>query len=368
MISGCHIYSNTSVSQLGGGIYLDAGPHAKLINNQVCNNNTTNSGGGLYTAFSNGIALTGNVFRNNGAASGGGAYMQFSDSTLINNVFADNETSNMGSGLHLYNSTFQLLHSTFARNTGGDGSGIHVRTSGGSYYSVATLTNTILVSHSVGITVGTGCTATLAGTLWGEDEWGNDVPAVANGTVVSSGNVTGDPSFVAPDEGDYHITAASAAIDQGTSAWVSTDMDGDLRHISSAPDLGADESPLVIAVTKSGPDSVSPSASILYTLWVTNTGIVTVSDITLADTLPTGAFFVSASDGGSKSGNEVSWPVFDVLPNGGTVVRTFTVTATETITNADYHASFDGISVAGGVSVVTEVSEYKTYLPLVLRN
>ncbi len=240
VISGCQIYSNTATQYQGGGIYIEYGPNARLIANNIYNNAAesllSSKGGGIYLRGS--AVLTGNVVANNTAPEGGGMYLYDSDATLVNNIVADNEASSAGSGLRILNSSPHLLHTTIARNSGGDGSGIYVTGSGGSNYSVATLTNTILVSHTVGITVTGGNTATLEATLWGSGVWANDLNWGGDGHIASSTNVTGDPAFAAPS-GDYHLTGSSAAIDRGIDAGVTTDIDGETRV--GSPDLGADE-------------------------------------------------------------------------------------------------------------------------------
>ncbi|MEA3342491.1 MAG: right-handed parallel beta-helix repeat-containing protein, partial [Chloroflexota bacterium] len=359
IISGCHIYNNTSANQFGGGIYIDAGPNAALVNSQVYSNSAgTSFGGGLYIAFSDDVISVGNTFHNNTAASGGGMYLYHSDATLVNNVVADNEASDRGSGLYISNCSPRLLHTTIARNSGESGQAIYVSGSGHTVW----MTNTILVSHTVGITVTGGNTATLEATLWGGGDWANDLNWGGDGHIVGSANVTGDPSFVDPDGGDYHITGASAAVDEGVPMWVSTDIDGDARTVSSAPDLGADESTFVLKVVKAGPAWVSEGAPIAYTLRVTNTGLVTAVNVVLTDSLPAGAGFVSASDGGGlESSDVVTWPTFTLAPNGGSVARTFTVTATETITNDDYMAAPQGLpGVRGAVVVATYVNHAPT--------
>jgi hypothetical protein len=52
---------------------------------------------------------------------------------------------------------------------------------------------------------------------------------------------TGPAAFVDEASGDYHLTAASAAIDRGVITAVTVDFDGNLRPQGSAADLGAYE-------------------------------------------------------------------------------------------------------------------------------
>ena len=59
-----------------------------------------------------------------------------------------------------------------------------------------------------------------------------------DGFITVTREITGDPAF-APD--GYHLTAGSAAIDQGIDAGVTTDIDNQPRPQGIAPDLGADE-------------------------------------------------------------------------------------------------------------------------------
>ena len=53
---------------------------------------------------------------------------------------------------------------------------------------------------------------------------------------------TGDPLFVRPASGNYHLQPGSAAIDAGVGSAVATDLDGQPRPAGAGPDLGADES------------------------------------------------------------------------------------------------------------------------------
>ena len=225
-LSGNTVASNTADE--GGGLLLTVSD-AMLSGNTVISNTATNgSGGGLYLDWSD-ATLSGNTITGNMVSDeGGGLWLHASDATLTNNVVADNQ-ANAGSGLGIRNSSPRLLHTTIARNSGS--SGVWVIDDGSNYSTVA-LTNTILVSHSVGINVTAGNTATLESTLW----HGNTTPW--SGNVIRNNDYTGAPLF---DADGYHLMDGSAAVDRGVDAGVTTDIDGDSRPQGSAPDLGADE-------------------------------------------------------------------------------------------------------------------------------
>ena len=98
------------------------------------------------------------------------------------------------------------------------------------------LVNTILVSHSVGISVTAGHTATVDSVLWHNTPTTVSVAPGGFATVVNE--FTGDPAFAADG---YHLTDTSAAIDKGIDAGVLVDIDGEPRPLRLGYDLGADE-------------------------------------------------------------------------------------------------------------------------------
>ena len=207
---------------------MDGRP-ATLIGNIVQSNEAL-AGGGL--SLSADATLTGNIVRSNVAWHGGGLFI-VADATLTNDVIADNRLNSsegVGSGVFVLYSSLHLRHTTIARNSGGDGSGVHVASS----FSTVMMSNTIIFSHTVGVTVATGNTATLNATLW----HANDSKTGGAGTINTTNDHDGDPAF---DTDGYHLTGASAAIDQGVDAGVNFDIDGDSRPMGSGFDIGADE-------------------------------------------------------------------------------------------------------------------------------
>jgi hypothetical protein len=111
---------------------------------------------------------------------------------------------------------------------------VYVTDAGYGAYSTVALTNTILVSHTIGITVTGGNTVTVNGILWHGTPI--TVSQAITATVTVQNQHQGDPRF---DADGYHLRLGSAAIDKGVDAGVTTDIDGAPRD--SMPDLGADE-------------------------------------------------------------------------------------------------------------------------------
>jgi len=229
-LSGNTVISNTAYGGGGLGLFNSA----PTLSGNTVSGNTAVTGGGLYLVAST-ATLSGNTVISNTAtyAYGGGFRLYLSNATLTNDVVADNQASWKGSGLYIRTSSSHLLHTTIARNSGGDGSGVYV-TDDGWVYSTVALTNTILVSHSVGISVTGGNTVTVNSVLWHGTPV--TVSQAATATVAVQNQHQGAPLFAADG---YHLMEGSEAIDKGVDADVDTDIDGDSRD--STPDLGADE-------------------------------------------------------------------------------------------------------------------------------
>ena len=227
-LSSNFIQSNTAQLS-GGGLYL-SGNAATLNGNSIVGNAAVlGSGAGLYTAIDT-STLSNNLITGN---LGDGIGLIRSQATLINNVIADNQAN----GIDIAGGAPQLLFNTVARNGGGNGTGVVVSAYidiGGSYSSTAALTNTILVSHSVGLSLTTGNTATLNGILWFATPI--TLSQANSTTAMIQDQIEGDPAF---DADGYHLTAASQAISAGVSAGPWPDIDHEPRR--SPPDLGADE-------------------------------------------------------------------------------------------------------------------------------
>jgi uncharacterized repeat protein (TIGR01451 family) len=277
--------SGNESSDYGGGLHLWFSA-ATLSGNTILDN-TAGGDGGAFELWGSNATFASNTIISNTAGGNGGAFdLLQSDPSLTNNVIAENQAPGDGDGLYLDNSSPNLAHNTIAANGGAGGEGVHVAIG-----STAAMANTLLVGHGTGIHVVSGSAATLEATLWGNDtDWSGD-GTVVTGTI----NVWGDPAFVGPGMGDYHIGPGSAALDQGVDAGVATDIDGQPRPIGTGYDIGADEFPAALGVFKRAvPNPVRTGSPLTFTLYVTNTGLLplsaTITDILPAQVTPTGTF------------------------------------------------------------------------------
>jgi parallel beta-helix repeat protein len=232
--TGNTISFNTAVYG-GGGVSFSG--NGDLVGNSFISNTAGGSGGGLYLHDSSGEeSITGNTFIGNSASEGGAMVLAGGNPLLTNNIMVDNQVTNNGSAIHITEGVThtRLVHNTLARNQGGDGSGIYI------YGTTIALTNTIIVSHTVGIYIHFDASASFESTLWGNGIWSNGLDWDGAGTMNPSNNHWGNPDFVDYLAGDYHIGANSDAIDAGISAGVTGDIDNQPRPYQT-PDIGADE-------------------------------------------------------------------------------------------------------------------------------
>jgi hypothetical protein len=254
IVQNCLITNSTTTlgSGKGGGINIDGGGEVFLKDNIIQSNNAT--GGGGINVWNTEVTMRANTLRDNAAFFGGGLQVRGNNAKVTmngNRIIGSQAGGFQGTGILLGGGIIDGRNDVIAQSFSGNGEGEGVYVEGGPLtarhwtvvdnerYGVVTaggtayLTNTIVASHTVAALSGNGVEANT--TLFYDNSTNCD------GDAVCVDSRTGDPKFISPSTGDYHIMASSAAIDTGIDAGVTTDIDGDPRPALLGYDIGADE-------------------------------------------------------------------------------------------------------------------------------
>jgi len=241
LIGSNTIMSNTAgidVNSRGGGLYLEysnTGPHYHIVGNTIQGNSAAADGrgfgGGVHLFYSN-ATLDSNFILGNRATYGGGVHTDNSTFfTMTNNIMAQNSSNGVRTSASPGPCRGLLIHNTIVQN---GTSGVELREN-----SLLTLTNNIIVSHNIGISLWNYTNTAVADyTLF----YGNTLADTTLG-VTSTHAITGlDPLFLNPASGNYHLRFGSPAIAAGIPIpWLTWDIDGDRRPPCANYDIGADE-------------------------------------------------------------------------------------------------------------------------------
>lgn len=220
-ITGNSITGNIA-SQRGGGIDCFNLCWPTISGNTINGNRATNEGGGICCETTSSPVITRDSIIGNSSQYGGGIWSDLSTPTVTNDVIAANSATTQGGGIYVFAAGSTIINDTIADNidgAGGNGGGGIWCASG-----TQSATNCIIWGNS---SLDHGCTLAYCDFL---------------GMPGHSGNISGDPLFVAPESGDYHLSAGSRCIDNATSTAVPTvDRDGIPRPWGTGCDRGAYE-------------------------------------------------------------------------------------------------------------------------------
>lgn len=238
-------YSNTASGGYSGAMEI-VNATAHIEGNTMDRNYGANEYGAMRVMASEVVLLRNLITRNRSYDVSALAFWYTDPLIMANNIVVDNQTTAHSfsvPAIEVKGSSGEFLHNTLARNRNFSGTnvgvayGILVHAS-----SNLTLTNNIVVSHTVGISVATGSTANLEGTLWGSDAWANGTDTGGGGSINTGAvNLWKDPAFLDPNNGNYHLSLSSPAIDAGVLTDLTSDIDGGVRPTGSGFDIGADE-------------------------------------------------------------------------------------------------------------------------------
>ncbi len=240
-----NIISNNSANGMhaqGGGLY---GCNGIIENNTICDNsaygygsrggglsrcegniqhnivyrNSASRGGGLYRCAN---VVQSNVISSNRANyNGGGLY--YCNATIMNNIISLNMAESYGGGLDQCNGT--ILNNTISGNAASYGGGLS--------YCLGFIVNCIMWgNHATSGTEIYECSTPFYSCI---ENWTGD----------GRGNISANPRFLDPSNGNYHLQAGSPCIDAGNTYYLVSgyivDIDGECRLFGSSVDIGSDE-------------------------------------------------------------------------------------------------------------------------------
>ncbi|MFW9996588.1 MAG: choice-of-anchor Q domain-containing protein [Candidatus Odinarchaeota archaeon] len=220
-ISNCS-FLNNHADNSGGGVLTESAS-ATISNCTFTGNGATEYGGGIN--ISGGTpTLSGCRFTGNSANDGAAVAAWYGTPTIVNSVFRANTANMNGAGVWNLSSDSIITNCSFYMNTAAQSGGAIFN-----YSSAPRITNSILWQNS-------------------PDEIGNESaqPTVVYcdvmGGYTGSGNLSLDPRFRNPGEGDLHLQSNSPCIETGTvpsTGLPEEDLEGNFREIDGDGDQTA---------------------------------------------------------------------------------------------------------------------------------
>jgi predicted outer membrane repeat protein len=274
VVAGNSIMDNTC-GGVGGGLSISGTGVVEFFGNSVAGNLAVRHGGGAYVTGPNVAICDSDFIENTAQGYGAGIYVQCPDEhgpSILDCLILGNQTEDSGGGIACWDawspviantiivgngagtegggvwskgSTPRLLNNVVAANGAAIGAGLYC---GGGHSAI--LADTV-VSGNTALMSGGGiyCTATSTPTVTHNNFWAN-APQDYWGCVPGPGDISADPLFVDPADGDYHLAGGSPCIDAGVGLIPGLpykDFEGDPRSCDgngdgvAIVDIGADE-------------------------------------------------------------------------------------------------------------------------------
>ncbi|MHB9032115.1 MAG: choice-of-anchor Q domain-containing protein [Anaerolineae bacterium] len=234
----------TTNTALNAGGAIQAGYPLQVEHSLFQGNSSRNDKGGAINTSAP-VSINQSKFINNYtivSAANGGAVASGKQAWITNTLFISNSAaSGKGSAVYHYPPApvwaANLTNCTISYPTVRTGSAVEV------YNGTLALANNIINNYAVGVEA-TNSTVTFDYNLVN----GGSDSHHTGGSFLWMGTLTGDPLFVNPAAGDYHLSWGSPAIDSGKIVAVPTDLDGRKRPLGAGYDRGAYEYQPVILV------------------------------------------------------------------------------------------------------------------------
>jgi len=331
------LFAHNTAANDGGGLYVYGGyggTTLALTRTQFISNTASYGGGGIYADTADLLIDSSAFTGNDGGDYGGGLYVYGGDGLIVNTLFAHNTASNQGSTLFLeFVGMVSLKHATIVGGPVNNAPGITL-IAGGSLL----LENSIVTRQATGI-------RNFSGDFYQDYNLFYQNGVNINGSFNGGANsLNGNPHFVAPQSGDFHIGPGSAALDAGRDAGVTVDFEGDSRPLGGGFDIGFDEADLIagLAIAYSPSPTVTTQTPVSFTATVT-----------------------------SGSGIAYTWDFGDGSPveNGNPMLHSYTAPGLYTVMVTATNSS-GSVSTSVELEVVQgeiTLPEYWLYLPIILK-
>lgn len=253
----------------GAGVYAYYGAcYLSLENVTISNNVATHDGGGIYGNISCVPVTDSDIVNNTAGGNGGGiAGVGYCGGVWAYSAnISGNVAGKYGGGIYSGDGSPSCPPIVIARtslvsgNSAQVGGGVYT-----GYYGRALLDDSTIAGNAADLGGGFYATAdTYVYEIINSIIWGNSSPSVipesvsyatvtysdleggVPGRFLGNGNISADPLFVDPANGNYQLAAGSPAIDSGQ-AVVGTDLLGTPRPQGRGDDMGAFEAPACLA-------------------------------------------------------------------------------------------------------------------------
>lgn len=252
-VTNCTFVDNvigaTGVFARGGGMFVDTGT-VTVRDSDFIGNFSDTWGGGIYDRYCD-LTMIGCSFVQNTSRRGGGlaAANLFGAAYIASCTFEENTALEFGGGATMYGAT--VVNCVFVGNDAPEGGGIHHSGTSGDHVLLANSTfyansssdgPSIWVNDNVPTVTITNCIVWENPAAAGVSSIGGPgLPTVLHSNIEGGfpgvGNISVDPLFADPANGDLHLLAGSPAIDAGHN-WVVTkdladlDEDGDTGELT----------------------------------------------------------------------------------------------------------------------------------------
>ena len=251
---GIHLYDSISIFEdtvfnnnvarrgSGGAVYIlstSSKDSNLIVDGGLFTGNTAEDNGGAIaiptSSANNDFNLNNAVFRDNTANNGGAIYNYYTDSssTISNSIFDGNIADTDGGAIFNHSSSASGTNLTFYNNEAINGAAVYTRNNAPIYH------NSIFWGNE-------NTSDSSSNPIFNDES--KEANTIVSQSIVESGynglgNISANPLFNNPEQGDFRLKGNSPAINAGLNDFIieDTDLIGNSRIVNNRVDLGAYE-------------------------------------------------------------------------------------------------------------------------------